>query len=336
MYKLLLAVVLGIGVLGLYFFNHAVEPDPKMVSLAVRATVYAMPTPTPRIVEVTRVVQVTQVVEVTRLVEVTRVVESTPTPTPTKVALSSQPERPAANAASVAVAARVATNDVTAGSCPAGSGNRYASIPVVGPHIDHPDSLHGDLNLALRGYVPTDAVLSLVNINGPADGDAPQLPGLFDDGRLPKFTQAYRVRDWNWSCGNQGCRGDPLSNVEVSLLGMQTTPGETIHIPRRGAEIYGGGYIALVLYADSKRITLSYTREDSVANGYTVHIEEVCVDPNLLSLYHADNNGGRGTLPAVHNGEAIGTAAGGEIAVAVRDRGGFTDPRSRKDWWHGY
>jgi hypothetical protein len=78
-----------------------------------------------------------------------------------------------------------------------------------------------------------------------------------------------------------------------------------------------------------------YTREDSVANGYTVHLEQFCVDPNLLALYQADNGAGRGSLPAVHNGEQVGTTLYNQVLVGVRDRGEFADPRSRKDWWRG-
>jgi hypothetical protein len=124
--------------------------------------------------------------------------------------------------------------------------------------------------------------------------------------------------------------------VEVSLAALQTSPGESVEIPARAAEIYGGGFVALVLYADVTRLTLVYTREDTVASGYSVHLEELCVDPTLLALYQTSNAGGRGALPALRNGEVVGAARDHQILVAVRDRGTFTDPRSRKDWWRGY
>ena len=96
----------------------------------------------------------------------------------------------------------------------------------------------------------------------------------------------------------------------------------------------------MVLYAEERRITLGYTRRDSVATGYAVHIEDVCVDPNLLALYQAqtDSDGWHNTgyLPALRNNEALGTALDNEIKVAIRDNGAFMDPRSRKDWWQGY
>ena len=372
MQRLVLILTIGLVVLALYTFQRGSQPDPNLISLAVRATVYAMPSPSPQIVEVTRVVEVTRMVEVVRLVEVTPTsialthtvvaltdtVEATPTPTLTPVAAvptaevavrmavvpaveqvqqetpppveipQEEPETPIE-----ALAAPQAEPVVDAG-CSALSSNQYTSIPVTGSRIEHPDSQHGDLNLALRGYVPADAALNLVDINGPTDGDAPQLSGVL--GRLPTFGRAFRARDWNWACGGAGCRGDELANVEVSLVALDSTPGEAVYVPSRGAEIYGGGFVALVLYADASRLTVVYTREDSVANGYAVHLEDFCVDPNLLALYQSNNWEGRGTLPAVRNGETVGTARYNQLIVGVRDRGIFTDPRSRKDWWRGY
>ncbi len=224
---------------------------------------------------------------------------------------------------------------ISSGLCPTSSEQSYTAIPVDGPPADHPDELHGDLNLALRGYVPTSAFLGIVDVNGGSDPQAPQMPGLFSDHRTPAFTSAYRVYDWDWACGEHGCRSPHLTPREVTLLGMGTAQGETISFPSRGPQIYGGGYTAMVLYASEQRITLGYTRHDSVAPGYAVHIENVCVDPNLLALYRSMNQAGRGQLPALHNGEPVGTSAGTEILVAVRDRGTFMDPRSRKDWWKG-
>src|SRR5690606_13831099 len=97
----------------------------------------------------------------------------------------------------------------------------------------------------LRGYVPVDAPLGLVSINGPTDGDAPQLANLFTDGRTGAQVQAYQVHDWNWGCSERGCRGDLISDVEVSMIGLAAAPGEPLRVPSRGAEIYGGGYVAM-------------------------------------------------------------------------------------------
>lgn len=219
--------------------------------------------------------------------------------------------------------------------CPTTSARSYELIPVLWPPIDHPDEEHGDLNLALRSYEPTSAALHIVDINGPSDGDPPQFPALFQDGRTPEFTSTYRIYDWDWLCGDHGCRGNLLTSPEVTLLGLRTELAEPLAIPSRGAEIYAGQFKALVLYASEERITLGYTRDDSVAPGYAVHLERVCVDPNLLALYRQANASGREELPALRNGEILGVAKGEEILAAIRDRGDFMETRSRKDWWRG-
>ncbi|MCB0114177.1 MAG: hypothetical protein R2873_11410 [Caldilineaceae bacterium] len=252
------------------------------------------------------------------------VVETEPTATST----------PTATPTSVPTATPTAT-DIPTPACPTTSNRQFEMIPVLPPPADHPDDQHGDLNLALRGYVETSAQLGLIDINGAFDPGAPQFPGLFADGRTPSFTSAHRVYDWNWACGEHGCRGDELTPRDVTLLGMGADQGEAISFPSRGAQIYGGGFVALVLYASEERITLGYTRDDSVAPGYTVHLESVCVDPNLLALYRQANLAGRGNLPALRNGDVLGTVKVDELLAAVRDRGTFMDPRTRKDWWQG-
>ncbi len=223
--------------------------------------------------------------------------------------------------------------------CPTNSAASFELIPIDGPPADHPDYLHGDLNLSLRGYTPTSGFLGLVDYSGGADPNAPQLAGLFEPNRFPGVSAVYRVNDWNWSCGVHGCPGPPIINFPVTLAGLNTTPGEPIFIPERSSSIWGSNK-AMVLYAEEQRITLGYTRQDTVANGYAVHLENICVDPNLLALYRAQVNAegwrATGSLPALRNNQALGTASGGELKVAIRDRGAFMDPRSRKDWWQGY
>lgn len=213
------------------------------------------------------------------------------------------------------------------------TGASYTTIPVEQPPTDRPAAIHGDLNLALRSYEPTTASLSLVDYAGATDAGAPQIRGLFPDNRTPSFTSAYRVYDWNWACGSNGCRGTLLNTYAVTLLGMGTRPGELLAAPRRDAEIYPGGHTTLVLYAEPTRITLKYTRNDNVVSGYTVHLEKLNVDTNLLALYRWADVEGRGQLPALKNGQPLGLASGGEVLVAIRDCGTFMDPRSKKDWW---
>ena len=116
---------------------------------------------------------------------------------------------------------------------------------------------------------------------------------------------------------------------------MQTAEQEAIYLPDRVPDIYGGVYKALVLYAETERITLKYARNDTPADGYVIHVDGFCVDPNLLGLYQAMDAAGRTALPALRSGDRLGQARGTTVLVAVRDTGSFLDPRSAKDWWQG-
>jgi hypothetical protein len=207
-------------------------------------------------------------------------------------------------------------------------GVQYGTLDVNGPPTNWPAE-QPDFNLALRGYEITDAYAGLVEYGGSGDPGAPQLYTLFVDWRVPAFPAVYQVYDWDWACN---CRGELLTQYDVTLAGMGVAPGEVLHLPDSGYNI-GNGYEALVLYATEERITLKYTREDNVVWGYTLHVENVCVEPSLLALYRAWNAAGREELPALRGGQPFGRARGGEIRVAIRDTGTFMDPRSRRDWW---
>jgi hypothetical protein len=100
----------------------------------------------------------------------------------------------------------------------------------------------------------------------------------------------------------------------------------------------------MVIFADADSITLRYARQDSVApTGYTLHVDNICTDPNLLALYNSLDNVTRNTfmgqgawfynLPVLPAGQPFGTARGSEIRVAIVDSGAFQDPRSCNEWW---
>ena len=78
-FTLLLALLVAI----MWRLNAPVRPDPALVRLAIQATLEALPSPTPWVVEVTRVFEVTR--------EVTPVPSPTPTPTATPTAKTPAP-----------------------------------------------------------------------------------------------------------------------------------------------------------------------------------------------------------------------------------------------------
>ena len=225
--------------------------------------------------------------------------------------------------------------------CPTTSDATYASVPVEGSPrgAPYPPVNDPDLNLVVRSYQVTDAFLGLVDIGGHTDANAPRLHTLFSPSRVPTLTAAYRVFDWDWACPTSltgwGCRGDLLTTWDATLVAMQTTRNEAIYLPDRAPDIFAGVYKAMVLYAEAGRITLKYARNDTPADGYVIHVEGFCVDPNLLDLYQTLDAAGRSSLPALRSGDRLGQARVATVLVAVRDTGSFLDPRSSKDWWQG-
>ena len=219
----------------------------------------------------------------------------------------------------------------TSRACSHINGVSYKKYDVQSPVTDRPASVHADLNLELRGYKRVNQPKTYQNYTGTTDGNSPNLRWLFADKRVPVITGTYKVYDWNWQ---DNVRGQLLTNWPVTHIDVQTDDGEIIYVPSSGYDL-GGGYEVLVLYADDdkQRITLKYTNNDNVVRGYTLHIDRICIDPELFSLYQQLDTNGRNYLPALSAGQAIGYAAGNHVGVSIVDSGQFMDPRSKKDWW---
>lgn len=213
-------------------------------------------------------------------------------------------------------------------------GVTYEAIPIAGTPTDHPAAEHPDLNLALRGYRPTpgNPMKGFVFYGGSADPYAPRLTDLFADRRAPTFVNVYQVYQWDGAWPGTFW---PITSPEVTMAGLAAAPGEILYLPGtfESNEIYGGGYQAMVLYAEEGRLTLKYTREDNVVWGYTIHLEGICVEPSLLTLYRESNASGRTYLPGLKVRQPLGRARQNEVKVVIRDTGAFMDPRSHKDWW---
>lgn len=200
--------------------------------------------------------------------------------------------------------------------------HQYSSISVVRTN-GTPEADRYDLDLDKRGYLRVDEYLGLVSTQGPSDFIAPQFATIFSPRRNAAVVNDYQAYDEN---------GYLIKNPAVTLIDLQTNPGEAINVPKSGYDI-GGSFQVMVLYAKDNKVTLKYTREDDIVSGYTLYIENVNISPNLISLYQTLDNQGRKSLPALHGGELIGVAASDIIRIAIRDTGSLMDPRVGKDWW---
>lgn len=233
-------------------------------------------------------------------------------------------------------------------SCATTSSHQYSSGPVFQYDLDNPVRPaynHADKNIALRSYIlNTDPNLRRQLVDyGPDDPtQPPQLATLFQPHRVPAFAGFYKVHQWQWAASPQpGTRSVPIDVPPTTAVSFALPPGEPLHVPLSGYDI-GGGAEVVVLFADADTITLHYTREDTAAVGYTIHIDRICTDPNLLALYNsldapdgpryqfpsADYN-----LPALPAGKVFGTTGNEALVVAIVDTGTFQDPRSCDEWW---
>lgn len=246
------------------------------------------------------------------------------------------------------------TASTSTGNCPTGSSQSYSQGTAFQFELDNPVRPawnHADKNLELRSYTPNNSptlLRELVNYGSGDPTQPPQFATLFDPYKVPALIGFYQVYQWNWEPSpNPGTRGAPMTSWPTTALGLATAPGEIIRVPGSGYDI-GGGMEVIVLFADEDSVTLRYTREDSAGSaGYTVHIDKICTDPNLLALYNnLDNpNGPRYVyvppqnrpytynLPQLPAGKPVGTARGNEIVVAIVDTGAFLDTRSCNEWW---
>jgi hypothetical protein len=308
----LVCIASGVAFLNVACVSRDSQLDPTPTEIAPTKIAFAVPTETPT---PTSTPPTTRTPTFTPTATSTRTRTATPKPTAT-----ASPTR----ALNAPVAALVAPTLV---SIP---GENYRTLRVLSAPVNRPAATHPDFNLSIRGYAPTQGALKLLDIDGPADSAAPQLATFFSDHRTATFSALFQIYEWNWECN---CRAALIGDPDVTMAGLVANPGETLHVPVSGYSI-GEGMEVLVLYADAERITLKYSREDSVTGGYTFYIEGVAVEASLLALYQQMNGAGRGELPALREGQAFARARENQVKVATRD-GAFFDPRSRKDWWRG-
>jgi len=265
---------------------------------------------------------------------------ATPEPTLTSalIMLAPAPMSAPVVAPPTAAPAPVAAARLVSSGCPA-SGASFATLDVIGVYKgNHLTDENADLRLSVLGLAEVVETPALVGYNGATDPAAPKLSGLLVSNAGGVIVRTYRRYDWLWNEGGgppYGGRAGVNVDWPVTAIELAAQPGEAVLAPSRPADI-GGGFAALVLYAGEEELTLAYGRQDGVTDAYVVHLRGLCVDPGLTAAYRAQMSGGlraTGRLPALRSSERVGTMLGGGLIVAVRDRGAFMDPRSRKDWW---
>ncbi|MEW5960852.1 MAG: hypothetical protein AB1801_24265 [Chloroflexota bacterium] len=207
---------------------------------------------------------------------------------------------------------------------PQTSSNSYSLIAIEGQRESRPPAEHGDLNLKLRQPEPGQLDPGLVEI--PGSGIDPNAPNFAASLSPDQIVKTYAIHDWDWGCN---CPGNLLPKEEAVLIGLKTTPGEPIFIPKTERDIFGGKYYATLLYADKDSLTFVYARAGSVVKGYTVHYVGLYTDPNLIALFEESKGS---ELPGLTLDTPVGVA-GNELIMAIRDNGKFLDARSKKDWW---
>jgi len=235
-----------------------------------------------------------------------------------------------------------------ASACPTTSAESYTSGIAFQFDTDNPvrpTFNHADKNIELRGYTPNaDPALQkeLIDYGSDDPTQPPQFATLFSPNQVPPFAEFHRVHQWNWASSPQpGQRAEPISTPKVTALAFDLESGTALHVPLSGYDI-GGGAEEIVIFADENTVTHHYTSEDSDARGYTLHIDQICTDPNLLSLYNSLDaaDGPRYKfpsdgydLPTLAAGQVFGTTTSDDMVLAIADTGTYQDPRSCNEWW---
>ena len=233
-------------------------------------------------------------------------------------------------------------------ACATSSDQTYTSGVVFQVDTDNPVRPaynHADKNIALRSYsLNSDSALQreLVDYGSDDPTQPPQFATLFSPAQVPAFSEFHQVHQWNWASSPQpGQRAEAINTPKVTAISFDLDAGTPLYAPSSGYDI-GGGMEVVVLFADEDTVTLHYTREDTGALGYTLHIDQICTNPNLLSLYNNLDRpdgpryqipSGGYDLPTLPAGQVFGTTSISDMVLAIADTGAYQDPRSCNEWW---
>lgn len=232
------------------------------------------------------------------------------------------------------------TQTLSSSGCPTTSSQSYNSVGAERSSGDMP--LNGDsanspeINLRLRGFGPVNEGANLISRNGDKygldDQMPPQISSLFG-GPVPQIIKTYVVYEWDFQNNKSLAPQQATPHYKVHLVGLQATPGQKLVGLKAARKIDPAGDVFMVLYATKTDITFTHRASDSLLGGYLFYFADLCVDPNLLAKYQADNTGGRGQLPVIAQGQVFGYAGNSDVKVGIRDTMSFVDPRYKEDWW---
>ena len=154
------------------------------------------------------------------------------------------------------------------------------------------------------------------------------------------------------SSSDQGA--DTLVKGSAPALKVPVEAGDSIMMPDTGYSI-GGGMEAMVVFADSDKITLHIGRHEyfvgsgqnncnggTCSGGYWIYLKGLCVDQQIVNKYNevkgAQESAGANEdpimLPMIEANRVIGKASGSTIDVLVRDNGPLISIH-RPVYWQG-
>lgn len=224
------------------------------------------------------------------------------------------------------------------GSCPLTSSQSYTSMRAErssGDLIFGNPETSPEINLHMRGFGPINESTGFISRGGSTygldDKQPPQISTLYG-GPRPKIIKTYIVYEWDFDNNKSGAPNPATPNYKVTMIGLDTTPGQKLVGLQAGREI-GGGNVFMVLYATQKDIVFTHSNSDTLMGGYLFFFLDICVDPNLLAKYNQDNAGGRSELPVIAPGQIFGYGSNTDAKVVVRDTMSFMDTRYNEDWW---
>lgn len=220
-------------------------------------------------------------------------------------------------------------------SCPASSNQTYShqSLNPNKPNkMKFDPAKNPETNINLRGWYEVNEGRNLISRNGDNYGLDPNMPPQISTlftGHYPNIIKTYRVNAWDYENSHNLPGESATPNFAVHMLGLEAVPGEPL------VGLKAGSF--LVRYATKNYILMTNGDEDEWDEdddgGYPFYFLDICVDPNLLAAYEADNAGGRNQLPRISEGKIFGYAMTNEVKFVIRDTFSFMDERYKEDWW---